>query len=138
MDAYYRRSPTVAGRIVEGEAVLVKMPEGLLHVLNPSASRLWVTADGVRPLTELVELPGGGEGEAVEAARAFLERLVDLGLMERADRPRAAADVYPQEVEAMELAPSSAPPAVRATGPVETLAGPSCSFSDFPCGIPST
>jgi hypothetical protein len=58
VEAYYKRSPRVGSRVLDGEAVLVKMPESVLHVLNSSASRIWVRADGVRPLMEFASSPG--------------------------------------------------------------------------------
>jgi hypothetical protein len=128
MDGYYTRSADVASRVVDGEAVLVKMPEGVLHVLSPSASRMWVGADGVHSGAELAEL-AGGSGSA--AASAFLENMAELGLLERAASPRGEADPYPQDVE---LPQSSDPPEVRATEPVETIqAGTTILFAEGEC-----
>ena len=127
MDGYYRRSTGVASRVVDGEAVLVKMPEGMLHVLNPSASRMWVRADGARPASELAR----GVDEA--AAAEFLSRMTELGLMEVAPAPGAEAAPFSQDAD---IAPSTEAPEIRASEPVETLASGTC-IVDALCIPPS-
>ncbi len=122
MDGYYARSPRVASRVLDGEAVLVKMPESVLHVLNRSASRIWVRADGVRSGAEVAS------GLDPAASGAFLEKMVELGLMERAERPRDEPQPFPQEVE---LPPSTEPPAISVSEAVEVLAGGSCLLLDI-------
>ena len=54
MNSYYCRCTGIASRVVDGEAVLIKMPENVLFVLNTTASRIWVRADGTRSGRELV------------------------------------------------------------------------------------
>ena len=137
MDGYYGRCPDVACRVVDGEAVLVKMPGGVLHVLNPSASRVWLMADGVRSVAKLTrlaglaEIAGPTEGNDPAAVRAFLRRCVELGLMECASSPADEPEAFPQDAN---VPPSAEPPAIRASEVVETLAGPSCTIGDFTCG----
>lgn len=48
MDRYYHGSSQVGSRVVEGEAVPARTPEGGLLLLNPAASRIRVEADGTR------------------------------------------------------------------------------------------
>ena len=117
MDGYYRRSRRVASRVVDGEVVLVKMPEGVLHVLNPSASRMWVRADGCREAAALAE------GLDPKTARAFLRRMAELGFMDRAESPREEAEPFLQEVE---LPCSTDAPEISEPEPVEILASGSC------------
>jgi len=125
MDGYYGRRADVAGRVVDGEAVLVRMSDGMLHVLNPSASRIWIMADGVRSGAELAE------GRDPAAVAEFLKRMAELDLMERASSPRNAPEAFPQEVD---VPFSEEPPRIRISEPVETLAGPSaCMLGDFDC-----
>jgi hypothetical protein len=114
---------------MDGEAVLVKMPEGLLYVLNPSASRMWTRADGVRGAGDLAD------GADPDEAREFLGCMKGLGLLERSDSPRGAPDVFPQDVD---LAPSREAPVIRESGPIETLAGPSCNAMIPGCEIISS
>jgi len=125
IEGYYGRRADVAGRVVEGEAVLVKLPEGMLYVLNPSASRIWIMADGVRSGTELAE------GKDPAAVAGFLREMAELGLLERTSSPGPEPEDFPQEAE---VPPSSEAPAIRISEPVETLAGPSaCGLEEFPC-----
>ena len=125
MDGYYRRSPVIASRFVDGEAVLVKMSDCVLYVLNSSASRVWLMADGVRSPAEIAE------GNDPAAVAAFLRRLVEIDLMERSTSALPEPDVFPQTVE---LPPSPEPPAILVSERVEVLAAPStCTLADFGC-----
>ncbi len=92
MNGYYRRVPGVAGRVVEGEAFLIKMPENVLLVLNNAASRMWVGADGVRSGEDLAA------GCGREDARAFLDEMVTRGLLARSASPLKKAEAFPQDV----------------------------------------
>ena len=86
MDRYYHRSSQVGSRVVEGEAVLVKMPE----------SRLWPPGSGLRP-TEPVQ--GRGEAREPDAvdARRFLDDIVEMGPLGRANPPAETAEAFAQE-----------------------------------------
>ena len=128
MDRYYRRSPAVASRVVDGEAVLVKMPERMLYVLNRAASMIWAGADGTVPGCELAaSVPRQG-------LAGFLDEMVRLGLFERADSPCDAPDAFPQEVTWPDT-DEPEPAAIVASEPVEAVAG-ICSaetVSEFAC-----
>ncbi len=127
MEAYYKRSPRVASRVLDGEAVLVKMPESVLHVLNPSASRIWVRANGVRPVERLAE------GMDPSAVGAFLKEMVNLGLVESASSPGEEPDIYPQDVD---VPSASGPPEVSISEAIETLASGSCAqLDEGTCGV---
>lgn len=129
MSDCYRRSKRVASRVLDGEAVLVRMPAAVLHVLNTSASRIWVRANGARSAEQLAE------GMDPAAVGAFLKEMVKLGLMELASAPSEKPDVFPQEVD---VPLASGPPEVRVSEAVETLAGGSCLLLDeFTCGLGS-
>lgn len=128
MDRYYRRSPAVASRVVDGEAVLVKMPERMLYVLNRAASMIWAGADGTVPGCELAP------GVPRQGLAGFLDEMVRLGLFERADSPCDAPDVFPQAVTWPEV-DEPEPAAVLASERVEAMAGV-CSAEladEFPC-----
>jgi len=127
MDGYYGRRADVAGRVVDDEAVLVRMSDGMLHVLNPSASRIWMMADGTRSGADLAE------GNDPAAVAGFLKEMEELDLFERAPSPRAEPEAFPQEAE---VPSSSELPAIRISEPVETLAGPSvCDLIAFACDV---
>jgi len=115
MDYYYRRSKNVASRVVSDEAMLVKLRENLLIVLNPSASRIWVDADGTRRGTEL------GEGLDTASVQVFLDKMVSMGLLERNRAQSESPDVFPQAVELTVV--QAEPPEIRASEPIEVLAG---------------
>lgn len=130
MDRYYRRSPAVASRVVDGEAVLVKMPERMLYVLNRSASMIWAGADGTVPGCELApsvprQLVRPGRGPTYrprQGLAGFLDEMVRLGLFERADSPCDAPDAFPQEVTWPDT-DEPEPAAVLASERVEAMAG---------------
>ncbi len=126
MDGYYGRRADVASRVVDGEAVLVKVPQSVLFVLNPSASRIWLMADGVRSGAELAE-----DSDSAAVA-SFLKQMVEFDLVERTSAPQSKAEAFPQEAE---ISSSTEPPAIRISEPLETLAGPSvCNQIDEVCG----
>ena len=133
--AYYLRSPHVASRVVDGEALLLKRTESKAFILNHAASRIWVLADGVRSGDDLA---GAREAEAV---RPFLDEMVELGLLERAEEPLGTAQPFPQDVEWQSPDDAFEPPAICASEVVEVLAGicdsgreggPQCRL-DLPC-----
>jgi len=113
---YYRRSPHVASRVVDGEALLLKRTESKAFILNHAASRIWVLADGVRSGDDLT---GARE---VEAVRPFLDEMVERGLLERADEPLVAAQPFPQDVEWRSPDHELEPPAICGSEVVEVLA----------------
>lgn len=129
MDSCYRRSPQVASRVIEGEAVLVKMPENLLFVLNAAASRVWVRADGARSGTEL------GRGWDAEEIGAFLDEMVEHGLFERTSSPAEKADEFPQDVAWPETGGPREPPKILSTELMGVMAG--CALTaELVCEIP--
>jgi hypothetical protein len=49
-------APGVTSREIDGEAVLVDLQHGTLHVLNPVGARLWGLIDGERTVADLTEV----------------------------------------------------------------------------------
>lgn len=49
-------NPTVVGRVVEGEAVLVLPQQGEVKVLNEVGARIWELIDGSRTIREIVDI----------------------------------------------------------------------------------
>jgi hypothetical protein len=118
MAAYYRRGPAVASRVVDGEAVVIRMPEAVLHVLNPAATRAWLAADGAATLEEI----SARLDCAPEAVERFLDDMVARGLMSSSAEPLERPESFPQELAPLEVPPGQAP-AIRATEKLEAVAG---------------
>jgi hypothetical protein len=115
VDRYYRRSKDVASRVVDGEAMLIKMPENTLFVLNPSGSRIWVHADGARSTAELCN------GLDEVSVLRFLDEMTSHGLLERSCEPAKSSDIFPQDVTLSETTDEK--PEIRECEPIEVLAG---------------
>jgi len=47
------RAPSVAWRVIQGEAVMVLPATGRVHTLNPVGTRFWELVDGQRTLGEI-------------------------------------------------------------------------------------
>jgi coenzyme PQQ biosynthesis protein PqqD len=50
-----RRDPSVAWRVIQGEAVMVLPATGKVHTLNAVGTRFWELIDGRRSLAEIAE-----------------------------------------------------------------------------------
>jgi coenzyme PQQ biosynthesis protein PqqD len=48
-----RRDPSVAWRVIQGEAVMVLPSTGKVHTLNAVGTRFWELVDGRRTLAEI-------------------------------------------------------------------------------------
>jgi coenzyme PQQ biosynthesis protein PqqD len=48
-----RRDPSVAWRVIQGEAVMVLPSTGKVHTLNAVGTRFWELVDGQRSLAEI-------------------------------------------------------------------------------------
>jgi MinD-like ATPase involved in chromosome partitioning or flagellar assembly len=81
------KNPKTAWRIIEGEAVILSMDTKVLRGLNPVGSRIWELIDGQRSLEDIVGvivqefdvMPG----DAAQDVRAFIQELLDRGLVTR-------------------------------------------------------
>jgi Coenzyme PQQ synthesis protein D (PqqD) len=81
----------VAGRVIDGEAVLVLADSGQVQVLNEVGARVWELADGTRSLAQIVdevvsEFDVGAEQAAADVL-AFVERLVAERIVIVQDHP---------------------------------------------------
>jgi hypothetical protein len=85
LDSYPTPNPTVAGSIVEGEAVLVLPEQGQVKVLNEVGARVWSLADGTRTVRDIVAVicaeydvePTRAEADTL----GFLAELVDRQIL---------------------------------------------------------
>jgi hypothetical protein len=73
--------PSVVGRIVDEEAVLVLPEQGQVKVLNPVGARIWTMIDGIRNIREIAALIGQEyEVEPRQAEEDTLQFISDLEL----------------------------------------------------------
>ena len=79
------KNPKTAWRIIEGEAVILSMDTKVLRGLNPVGSRIWELIDGRRGLEEIIQAIvqefDVAQGEAAQDVRAFIQELLDRGLV---------------------------------------------------------
>ena len=119
---YYCRSSSVAGRLVLNEAVLVRLPEGEMTVLNPSASVLWSLLDGTRTVEELEShLASRYSITGRLSVKSLLQELAErhlIVLLDGPDRPQIAPFPCPG------IQPPWIQPAIRVQEQIHALAGP--------------
>ena len=127
----YRRARQTAWRTIAGETVLLDLERKRMYGLNPAAANLWHALEAAGDRSELLRLAAGG-GEPAFSQRqvaAFLEELVDLGLVEErppaAESPAVGESGPPAAVEPQE---ALEPPAVLWREDVEQIAGTCAMF----------
>lgn len=85
--------PQVAGRIIDGEAVLVLSESGQINVLNSVGSRIWELADGTRSVDEItaaiVEEYDVSPQQAERDVNEFVQRLVEKEMLVLGEVPPA-------------------------------------------------
>ena len=78
-------TPDVASRVYGADAVIISPHQGMVRMLNPTATRIWQLADGSRSVDEivvaLVEEYEVDSCQAEQAVAALLSELVDKGLI---------------------------------------------------------
>ncbi len=89
---YIARSKEVAARSIGGEMMILSARDSKLLSLNEAASAIWLAADGVTPLTQIVEQRVCGEFDvdpdiALEDARQLVEGLADQGVLQVSSAP---------------------------------------------------
>ena len=79
------QNPSVVGRIVSNEAVIVLPEKGQVKVLNEVGARIWSLVNGVRRVREIVAIINlefaVSEEEAMNDTREFLTQLADRGII---------------------------------------------------------
>jgi hypothetical protein len=91
---YVARSPKVAARMVGDEMMVMSGKDTTLFALNGTAAVLWNAADGVTPLSEIVEQHICSEFDvapdvALRDAEALVEELAGDGILLVSDSPIA-------------------------------------------------
>ncbi len=125
----YRRSRQTAWRTIADETVLLDLEKKQMYGLNPAAAFVWQTLEAMEDVDGVLQaLSRYGATPAIGRAEleAFVEELLDLGLMEEAApaEPPAAAGDPPADLEA----PADAePPRILWHEEVEQIAG-TCAF----------
>jgi len=72
-------NPSVVGRMVDGEAVLVLPDQGQVKVLNPVGARIWSLADGSRSIAQIAQvICGEYEVDPQQAQADALEFFTNL------------------------------------------------------------
>lgn len=78
-------NPTVVGRVVEGEAVLVLPERGEVKVLNEVGARIWELVDGSRTIREIVDVICAEydveQAQAESDTLAFIAELESKGII---------------------------------------------------------
>jgi hypothetical protein len=98
---YLVRSPFLAWRIIEGEAVVISPQERELHSLNEVGTQIWRMADGhltirqiAQELTSIYEI---APEEVLPDVLAFAQEMVEKGVAFVSDHPTSE-----EEIERME------------------------------------
>jgi hypothetical protein len=88
MTARYRKSPTTAGRVIEGMAFIITPEDSKLHTLNATATQLW-------------EL--GRQGFTLDqAARELAQRFEVDEITARADVQECVQDLLARQILVVE------------------------------------
>jgi hypothetical protein len=93
---YVARNPRVAARMLDGEMMIMPGRDSSLFTLNPTATILWQSADGLTPLERIVEQRICGEfeveaGQALQDAEALVRELASREIMQISEEPILAA-----------------------------------------------
>jgi len=84
-DSRFQHNPDVAWRLVQEEALLVDPHTGRIFPLNPVAARIWTLVDGLRRVSQIVDILVDEFDAPPEAVRddacAFIEKLLEANLV---------------------------------------------------------
>lgn len=85
LDAVILKNAKVPWRIIEGEAVLVKVESGEVIQLNEVAAEIWRVIDGNKTISEIVDYIHGlfevDKEQAKKDALEFVQSLLDKNLV---------------------------------------------------------
>jgi len=99
-ETYIARSSDVASRMLGGEMIIMSAADSTLFTLNQQATAIWNAADGVTPLSEIVESKICGAFEvdpavAYQDAEELVRDLAGHGILMMSDRPADGREVAP-------------------------------------------
>ena len=94
---YIKRSDDVAARMIGDELMIMSARDSSLYSLNETAALLWQSADGLTPLSEIVErqICAGFEVDPVTAMQDAKEVVADLaqrGILSLSTAPAATKE----------------------------------------------
>ena len=94
---YLVRSPFLAWRVIEGEAVIISPQERELHSLNEVATQVWLMADGRRTIQqialELTQLYEIAPEEVLPDVLALAQEMVDKEVAFVSDQPTSEEEI---------------------------------------------
>ena len=83
LDLYPVPHPQVAGRVVDGEAVIILSESNLVNVYNPVGSRVWELCDGTRTVDDVIDLIVSEYEVNRERAQADVVAFIEQLLVDR-------------------------------------------------------
>jgi len=91
-EIYISRSTAVAARELGGEMMIMSATDSTLFSLNETAMTIWNAADGLTPLSEIVECKICREfnvqpEEAYRDAQELVQQLAALGILYLSEQP---------------------------------------------------
>ncbi|SPF33201.1 conserved hypothetical protein [Candidatus Sulfopaludibacter sp. SbA4] len=97
-ETYIARSSDVASRMLGGEMIIMSAADSTLFTLNQQATAIWNAADGVTPLSEIVESKICGAFEvdpavAYQDAEELVRDLAGHGILLVSERPAEGREV---------------------------------------------
>ena len=89
---YIARTREVAARMIDGEMMIMSARDSTLFNLNATATAIWQAADGITPLTEIVQRSVCAHFEvdpvvAMTDAEELVHRLAQHGILKLSDLP---------------------------------------------------
>jgi hypothetical protein len=96
MSMYIAKSRAIAARALDGEMVVMSIADSMLFTLNEVATEIWLAADGLTPLSQIVEdkvcvkFETGPEA-AYADAEELCRQLAEHGILVVSDQPIESA-----------------------------------------------
>ncbi len=91
-DQYVTRNSAIASRSLGDETVIMSAADSTIFMLNPTGSVIWEAADGITPLSRIVEEKVCAEfdvtvEQASTDAQEFVDELAEHGILLVSDQP---------------------------------------------------
>jgi len=116
----YRRAAHTAWRTIADETIVLDLESKRMFGLNPAAAFVWQTLEAMEDLAAMRRAMGSPAAFGIEEMEAFLDELVDLGLVQR-EEPEKRTPV------ALEAPGELEPPRILWQEKVEQIAA-TCAF----------
>jgi hypothetical protein len=89
---FVARSTAIAARVLGDETLVMSAGDSTLFTLDPVATLIWESVDGVTPLEEIVRMKVCAQydvslEQALSDAKVLVEQLAGHGLLLLSDRP---------------------------------------------------